>query len=91
LVHTLVFTIPTGGGPAVISASSRQVRGIIFQNNGATNAIRVGGAELISTTGSVLAINGGALSIVMDSYFANLNEWFAYGTAGDVLSVLYIT
>ena len=67
------------------------MRSIIFQNNGATNAIRVGGAELTSTTGYVLAKTGGSLSVVTDVYFAALNEWFAYGTAGDILDILWIT
>jgi hypothetical protein len=95
-VHTLQFTIPTGGGPVQISTLAREIRCIIFQNNSG-HAMRIGGqtggdTTLSSTVGYNLAASGGSLTVgTVESYFAYINQFQVVGTAADVLDVLYIT
>jgi hypothetical protein len=94
-IHTKQATIPTGGGPVVISSSMTSCRAMILQNN-SSHAMRVGGqnpsdAVLSATVGYSLAASGGVLSIAMDNYFCYASEWYVFGTAADVLDILYVT
>lgn len=86
-------TIPTGGGPVQLSTAQTSVRYIEFQNN-ATASMRVGAANINTTTGHNLSASGGAWTISnlgQGGYFAYLSDWYAVGTAGQILDVQYVT
>ena len=89
-VHTLQVTL--GAGATQIVAASTPVRQVIFQNNAAAN-MRVGDLNVSATRGGLLAggspggqLNSGPLVIQA----TNLNEWFVFGTAAQILDVIFI-
>ena len=84
-------TIPTGGGPVQLSTVGTLVRCIAFQNN-AAGAISVGGSTVSATVGYILSATGGALVVGGgEAYFSSLSDWYAFGTAAQVLNFLYVT
>ena len=90
-VNTLQVTIPTGG-KVQISTAQTLVRFIDFQNNGSTNAMRIGDSTVSSTVGHNLVKSGGELMIgPNDIYFCYLSDWWIYGTSADVCDILFIT
>lgn len=90
MVVTLQVTIPSGG-KIQVSTSAISVRWIDFQNNGATNAMRVGDSTVSSTNGHNLVKAGGELQIHNEGYFAYVSDFWLFGTAADVCDVMYIT
>lgn len=90
-VVTLQVTLPTGG-KTQISTANTFVRYINFQNNGGTNAMRVGDSSVTTSVGHNLVKSGGELGIgPNDTYFCYLSDWWVAGTAADVIDVTYLT
>lgn len=90
-VKTLQVTIPSGG-KVQVSTDTTLVRYINFQNNGGTNAMRVGDSTVSFTVGHNLVKSGGELPIHSDpGYFSCLCEWWISGTASDVCDILFVT
>jgi hypothetical protein len=90
-IVTLQVTIPSGG-KVQVSTSPTSVRFIDFQNNGATNAMRVGDSTVSSTVGHNLVKSGGELAIETGgNYFCYLSDWWVAGTSADVLDITFAT
>lgn len=90
-LHTLQVTIPAGG-KVQVGTTSRSLRYINFQNNGATNGMRVGDSTTSATVGHNLVKAGGEWSIgTNDIYFCYLSDWYIVGTVADVCDITFIT
>jgi hypothetical protein len=89
-VFTLQVSIPSGT-KVQVSTAHTLVRYINFQNNGSTNAMRVGDSSTSSTVGHNLVKTGGELAIHTDGYFCDLSDWWIVGTSSDVCDITYIT
>jgi hypothetical protein len=91
-LFTIQVIIPTGGGPVQISTSTTPFRVIVFQNNSA-GTMRIGGPNVSSTEGYLLAATGGALSVRSGTpgYCGYPSDWWVVGTATQVLDVFFYT
>lgn len=90
-VKIIQVTIPSGG-KVQLSTATDLIRYINFQNNGGTNAMRVGDSTVSSTVGHNLVKSGGELAIHSDpGYFSCLCEWWIVGTSADVCDIIFIT
>jgi len=77
-------------GATQVSAVSQLVNSVTFQNN-AGHACRIGDANVTATKGFSLASGSGA-SITFGPFAVNnvdLTEFYIFGTAGDVIDVLW--
>lgn len=93
----LQVAIGAGGGPTQLSspaqASQILCRQIIIQNN-AAGSMRVGDSTVSATKGIYLAagpgggtVNSGPVVV----YNSLLSDWWVFGTAGQLIDVLYNT
>jgi hypothetical protein len=92
-VHSLQVTL--GAGATQIISSRTPIHDVQFQNNAAHN-IRIGDSTVSSSKGILLLTvsGGGGGTLYLGPYDAlscNLFEFWAFGTAADVLDVLYTT
>lgn len=81
------------GSAVQFSTAGVPCRAIFIQNN-STHSVRVGDANVTTTRGALLASGspGGSLySGPFVVYATNLFDWWAIGTNGDLLDVVYIT
>lgn len=67
---------------------------LIFQNN-STHSVRVGDASVSATKGLVLASGSTTTTppLVIAphmEYSGDLSEWYLFGTAGDLIDVMYL-
>lgn len=90
-----LLQVTLGSAATQISTQQTLVRQIIIQDNAAHN-VRVGDNTVSATKGILLAsaspAPGGSLnSGPMQIYFAYLSDWYLFGTAGDLIDILYIT
>lgn len=71
--------------------NSKQFQTLIIQNNSAA-VIRVGDSTVTATTGISVPDAGGILQINLglDYCGTDLSEWWIFGTAADVIDVLWI-
>lgn len=85
----LQVTIPTGGGPIQFSTKQTLCRQIIIQNNSA-DAMRIGDSTVSATNGINLDPGGDSLnSGPTVVYNSDLRDFWAFGTAADVLDIFY--
>lgn len=85
--------VTLGAAATQISTQPISCKQIIFQNNAAA-VMRLGDSSVSATKGNQLASGspGGSLVIgPMPPQLSNLNEWYAFGTATQVLDVTYVT
>jgi hypothetical protein len=87
-MQTLQVTL--GSGATQISREAIAFQYIVFQNN-STHAVRIGDALVTATRGMLIAAGGGSetFSGLID-YGTFLSEWWLFGTAGDVIDILFI-
>lgn len=76
-------------GPELFDPQNTFAQQIIFQNDG-TNAMRLGDTTVTATRGLVLSASGSANFGAFINYGTFLSDWWVVGTAGDVLTVVYI-
>lgn len=87
-VVTLQVTIGAGVTP-VISSGNISCQWVAFQNNGATNAMRIGDASISSTRGIKLLAGGAFYQSPPTPKNFNLAGWYVQGTQGDVIDIIY--
>jgi hypothetical protein len=83
--------VTIGAGSTQVSTTSIPCRQIIVQNNGATNAERVGSDATVSTSKG-LGLNKGGGSFTFGPFrdcLLDLNQIWVAGTQNDVLDVWY--
>lgn len=93
-MSVILLQVTLGAGATQISSANTLIRQITFQNNAA--AVMRLGDSTVSATKGVSLVSGGAAgstynsgpSIIQPTY---LSDWYVFGTATQVLDVLYIT
>jgi len=86
-----LLQVTLGAGATQISATSILCREIVFQNNGATNDMRVGDSTVSSTKGIKLLKASGSLTVgPLTENSEDLRDWYVFGTAADVIDILYM-
>lgn len=87
-------TIPTGGGPVPIVPQDQFIqRNVPFQTlviGSTAHALYVGDANVSATNGIQVPTSWPALVIPTALLTQNLNGWYLFGTAGDVVTVMVI-
>jgi hypothetical protein len=89
-LHILQVTL--GSGATRIISTRKPIHDVQFQNN-AAHVIRIGDSTVTATTGIALgAVGSGGAGTGGSAYFgpypqypSNLSEYWAFGTAADVL------
>lgn len=76
-------------GPELFDPQNTFAQQIIFQNKGSNNMM-LGDTTVSTTRGLVLVPSGAANVGAFINYGTYLSDWWVVGTAGDVLTVLYI-
>lgn len=89
-VKTIQVTL--GSTATQVSTVSQQCKWIAFQNNNASDVVRVGDSTVSSTNGIVLAGGspGGSFTtpVAYNSTTYNLNTWYLFGTSGDKVDIV---
>lgn len=91
-MQTLQVTIGTSGKSQVWTKGIKLVQFLVFQNN-AVDICRVGDVNVSATRGIALApaSAGDASSFAPPlEYATDLSEWWVFGTAADIIDVLFI-
>lgn len=91
MVVTLQVTLGSGATP-ILASGEILCKWLILQNN-AANAMRAGDSNVTATRGLYLAAGpgGGSANPVPFAPISTtrLSRWYVFGTAGDVLDVVY--
>lgn len=79
-----------GAGATQISANPVKARWIAFSNNAAA-VMRIGDPSVAANRGISLAVAGGFTTPTYPegAYYGDLSQWYAAGTATQVLDVVY--
>lgn len=64
---------------------------LIIQNNGTTAAFRIGDNTVSATRGISVGVSGSLTSQIFAPHGGCLQQWYAFGTAGQVVDFLYET
>ena len=86
-----LLQITLGAGATQISLTSMLVNQVTFQNN-AGHSCRLGDATVSATKGLLLASGSPGGSANFGPFSVNnadLTEWYIFGTAGDVIDILW--
>lgn len=88
MVRTLQITLTGAAQP--VSATAIKCKWATFQNNAAA-VMRIGDANVTAARGYSLATSGAFPVPVNEvaTYGADLSQWFVFGTATQVLDVVY--
>jgi hypothetical protein len=91
-----IVQVTLGAGATQLSTSSIPCREIVIQDN-AAHSMRIGDNSVTSSKGIYLAAGpgGGSVTIFPPTTYASgasldLSTWYAVGTQGDVVDVLYV-
>lgn len=87
-VVTMQVTIGAGVTP-ILTSGNISCQWVAFQNNGATNAMRLGDANISATRGIKLLAGGAFYQAPSTPRALNLQGWYVQGTQGDVIDIIY--
>ncbi len=89
---TLLDGVPTPLWPGTVQPSpmaSPYFQQLLIQNNSAA-VIRIGDSTVSATRGISIASGGGLFDFgSFVDYATELNEWFVFGTSGDVVDIMF--
>lgn len=90
-MSVVLLQVTLGAGATQISTANTPCRQIVLQNNAAA-VMRIGDSTVSATKGISLATGGTQLLSGQGvAYHTYLSDWYVFGTAAQLLDVLYIT
>lgn len=89
-VHTMQVTIGAAATPVIAANANLYCKWVVFQNNNASDTMRIGDSNTSSSQGIKLVAGAsfyqGAVSAGAGT---NLNGWYVQGTQNDVIDIVY--
>lgn len=89
LAPSATGTVPVLARSGSIFTPTVPFQWVTFQNNSATNNMRVGDATTSSTKGILISPTGSLTFGPAQHEGQNLNEWYVYIVSGDKCDIMY--
>lgn len=85
-----LISVTLGAAATPITTNTSIYASMIIVQDNATHSVRLGDNTVSATKGILLGLGGGSSTITLAfPRGAHLSEWYLFGTAADVIDVLY--